>query len=84
MHLFKCIKIAYDSSEAGGTYPVVMNAANEVLVDLFLQRKIRFIDIQNNLERILDAHKPAYNLDLEGILEADKQARVDTYNLACR
>ena len=82
--VFKCIKIAYDSSEAGGTYPVVMNAANEVLVDLFLQKKIRFIDIQNNLERILDEHKPSYNLDLEGILEADRKARIDTYNLACK
>lgn len=79
--VFRCIKIAYDSSEAGGTYPVVMNAANEVLVDLFLNRKIRFIDIQNNLERILDAHKPAYNLDLEGILEADRLAREATLRL---
>ncbi len=81
--VFKCIKIAYDCSEAGGTYPVVMNAANEVLVDLFLQKKIRFIDIQNNLQRILDEHKPSYNLDLEGILEADRKARLDTYNLVC-
>lgn len=79
--VFRCIKIAYDSSEAGGTYPVVMNAANEVLVDLFLNKKIRFIDIQNNLERILDAHKPAYNLDLEGILEADRLAREATLRL---
>ncbi len=82
--VFKCIKIAYDSSEAGGTYPVVMNAANEVLVDLFLKRKIRFIDIQNNLERILDAHKPAYNLNLEGILEADRLARQATYDLIAK
>ncbi len=82
--VFKCIRLAYDSSEAGGTYPVVMNAANEVLVDLFLQRKIKFIDIQNNLERILDAHKPAYNLDLEGILEADSLARKATYELAAK
>lgn len=80
--VFKCIKIAYESSEAGGTYPVVMNAANEVLVDMFLKRQIRFIDIQNNLQKVLDAHKPSYQLDLEGILEADKQARIDTYNLA--
>lgn len=82
--VFKCIKIAYESSEAGGTYPVVMNAANEVLVDMFLKRQIRFIDIQNNLQKVLDAHKPSYQLDLEGILEADKQARIDTYNLALK
>lgn len=46
---------------------MVMNAANEVLVAAFLAKKIRFTDIQNTLRRILDAHKPAYNLDLEGI-----------------
>lgn len=78
-NVFKCIRIAYQSSEAGGTYPVVMNAANEVLVELFLNGKIRFTDIQNNLERILDAHKPTYNLDLEGIMQADTAARRITY-----
>ncbi len=82
--VFKCIKIAYDSSEAGGTYPVVMNAANEVFVDLFLKEKIRFIDIQNNLEKILESHKPTYNLDLEGIIEQDRIAREEAYKLAIK
>lgn len=82
--VFKCIKIAYDSSEAGGTYPVVMNAANEVFVDLFLKEKIRFIDIQNNLEKILESHKPTYNLDLEGIIEQDRIARDEAYRLAIK
>lgn len=80
--VFKCIKIAYEASEAGGTYPVVMNAANEILVELFLKGKIRFIDIQNNIQRILDEHKPAYNIDLEDILKADEEARVRTYEIA--
>ncbi len=83
-NVFKCIRIAYQSSEAGGTYPVVMNAANEVLVELFLNGKIRFTDIQNNLERILDAHKPTYNLDLEGIMQADAAARRITYETVKR
>lgn len=82
--VFKCIKIAYDSSEAGGTYPVVMNAANEVFVDLFLKEKISFIDIQNNLEKILESHKPTYNLDLEGIIEQDRIAREEAYKLAIK
>ncbi len=82
--VFKCIKIAYDSSEAGGTYPVVMNAANEVFVDLFLKEKIRFIDIQNKLEKILESHKPTYNLDLEGIIEQDRIAREEAYKLAIK
>ena len=80
--VFKCIKLAYEASEAGGTYPALMNGANEVLVELFLKGKIKFIDIQNNLEKIIDRHKPAYNLDLEGIMEADRRARAEAYK-AC-
>ena len=80
--VFKCIRLAYESSLAGGTYPVVMNGANEVLVELFLQKKINFIDIQNNLERILESHKAEYNLDMEVILEADRRARAEAYKVA--
>ena len=73
--VFRCIGLAYEAIEAGGSYPVVLNAANEVLVSAFLNKKIRFMDIQNTLERILHDHKPMYNLDLEGILEIDKETR---------
>ena len=78
MDVFGCIRLAYEAIERGGSCPVVMNAANEVMVAAFLAKKIRFTDIQNTLRRILDAHKPAYNLDLEGILEIDKQTRAYT------
>lgn len=80
--VFKCIRLAYEASEAGGTYPAVMNGANEVLVELFLQGKIKFTDIQNNLEKIIERHKAAYNLDLEGIMEADSLARAEAYEAA--
>ncbi|MCQ4636533.1 1-deoxy-D-xylulose-5-phosphate reductoisomerase [Anaerovorax odorimutans] len=73
--VFKNIQLAYDASLMGGSYPVVLNGANEVLVQLFLEGKIRFIDIQNTIEKVLNAHKPKYNLELEGILEMDRQAR---------
>lgn len=82
--VFKCIKLAYESSKAGGTYPVTLNGANETLVELFLKKKIKFTDIQNILERILEAHSPAYNLDLEGIMEADRKARTEAYVQARR
>ena len=52
-----------------------MNGANEELVAMFLAGKIRFTDIQKNIEKILDDHKPAYNLTLEDVLEADSKAR---------
>lgn len=82
--VFRCIKIAYDASRAGGTYPVVMNAANEILVELFLEKKIKFIDIQNNLERIMDAHKASYDPDLECILETDRRTRMETLQTAMK
>lgn len=75
MDVFRCMRLAYDAIKEGGSCPVVLNGANEVLVSAFLERKIGFMDIQNKLESILDKHEPAYNLDLEGILEIDKETR---------
>ena len=72
---FKCLKFAFEALKAGGSYPVVLNGANEVLVDRFLKGKISFIDIQNTLEKILQNHKPEYNLELEDILRIDKEIR---------
>lgn len=73
--VFGCIKLAYEASEAGGSYPVVMNAANEVLVEQFLQGKIRFVDIEKNIEKILELHTPSYNLGLNDIIEIDQKIR---------
>jgi len=73
--VFKCIRLAYDAIKAGGSYPAALNGANEVLVDLFLKKQIRFIDIQNTLERILADHKAQYNLSLEDVLEIDSRVR---------
>lgn len=75
MNVFKNLKLAFDASCMGGSYPVVLNGANEMLVQLFLDGKIKFIDIQNTIEKVMDRHVPKYNMELEGILEADKAAR---------
>ncbi|WP_312653533.1 1-deoxy-D-xylulose-5-phosphate reductoisomerase [Aminipila sp.] len=81
LKVFKTIAFAYEVAEKGGTYPAAMNGANEALVQLFLEKKIKFIDIQNTIERILNAHIPTYNLGLDDILEADKAARSMVYEL---
>ena len=73
--VFRCMKMAYEASRAGGSYPVVLNAANEVLVDQFLHEQIRFIDIQNRLEAILNNHVPSYHLTMEDILRVDQETR---------
>jgi len=79
--VFKTIALARQASETGGSCPVVLNGANEVLVDMFLHGKIRFTDIQDTLEKILDEHVPKFNLDLEGVLEEDKKIREYVRNL---
>lgn len=73
--VFRCIDIAYQASEAGGSYPVVMNAANEVLTAQFMREEISFTDIPQNIEKIMNRHVPTYNLTLNDIIEIDKNTR---------
>ena len=79
--VFKTIDLAYEACREGGSCPVVLNGANEVLVDLFLHGKIRFIDIQNFLIQMMEAHQTKRNLDLETILEEDMGGREDVRKL---
>jgi len=72
---FPCLKIAFEAGRAGGTYPTVMNAANEVLVDLFLREKIGFLDIPVFIDRVLHKHESKENPTLEDILQSDRWAR---------
>lgn len=72
---FRCLSLAYEASKKGGTYPVVMNGANEVLVQKFLEGKIGFTQIQETIERVLCEHIPKYRLTPEIILEEDKKIR---------
>ena len=73
--VFSCLRLAYQAQEAGGSYPVVLNAANEVLVDQFLKGRIAFVDIQKTIEKILDLHTPTYNLRLNDIIDIDEKIR---------
>jgi len=73
---FVCLKLARQAMEdEHSSYAVVLNAANEVLVQLFLEKKIKFLDIQNNIEKMLEKHKPEYRLDIRQILELDENVR---------
>jgi 1-deoxy-D-xylulose-5-phosphate reductoisomerase len=66
----------------GGAAPAVLNAADEVAVDLFLQRRIRFAEIPLIIERVLDKHRPRSADTVDEILEADSWARTETRSLA--
>ena len=52
---FRCIKLAYEAGQMGGTYPVALNVANDLSVDLFLKDKIDFIDIERVIEDCLNS-----------------------------
>lgn len=75
MDTFPCLKLAYDTLKMGGTYSAVLNSANEVLVNEFLEDKIGFYDIPYYVEKTLEAHNSISNPNLEEILEIDKWTR---------
>lgn len=72
---FSCLRLAKEAGKKGGSYPIVLNAANEVLVDRFLAGKISFLNIQEGVEEVLQKHSPSFNLDLEKIIEIDEEVR---------
>ncbi len=75
MSTFKCLAFAYAALEEGKSYPAVLNSANEALVDLFLNEKIQFIDIQNNLESFLEKHQPVELKSIDEIKEMDREVK---------
>jgi len=73
---FPCLRLAYQAINSGGIMPTVLNAANEIAVEAFLNEEIRFTDIPVIIERSMEQFvvKPASTLEI--ILETDQQARV--------
>jgi len=73
---FPCLRLAYEAINQGGIIPTVLNAANEIAVEAFLNEQIRFTDIPVIIERCMEKFEPKPATTLELILEADQQARV--------
>jgi len=72
---FPALNLARRAGEAGGTLPAVMNAANEIAVAAFLDRKVRFPEIWGIVEDVMSRHTPVAHPDLDAILGADQWAR---------
>ena len=72
---FPSLLLARRAGDTCGTMPAVFNAANEVAVEAFVNRKINFPQITETVHRIMDAHKVVAHPTLEQILEADAWAR---------
>lgn len=72
---FPCLDMAYAAGRAGGTMPAVLNAGNEVAVELFLKERIAFTDIARILEEVMAEHKVISDPNLDDLLETDDWAR---------
>jgi 1-deoxy-D-xylulose-5-phosphate reductoisomerase len=72
---FRCLYLAIEAGKLGDSYPSVMNAANEVAVELFLTGALRFDQIPNVIEDVIERHVPLRDPSLEEVCEADAWAR---------
>jgi 1-deoxy-D-xylulose-5-phosphate reductoisomerase len=72
---FRMLSLAREAGERGGTFPCAYNAANEVAVTAFLERRIAFLDIAALVEDVLERVDGSPAADLEELREADRRAR---------
>ncbi|MBF4207924.1 1-deoxy-D-xylulose-5-phosphate reductoisomerase [Pseudomonas donghuensis] len=72
---FPCLRLAREAAEAGNSAPAVLNAANEVAVEAFLQRRIRFPEIASMIEKVLDQEPVVAVESLDAVFAADQRAR---------
>jgi 1-deoxy-D-xylulose-5-phosphate reductoisomerase len=72
---FPCLRLAYDAGRRGGTAPACLNGANEVAVQGFLNRRLRWVDIPAVIEEVLSSFVASEPEDLDDVLSADAEAR---------
>jgi len=75
MDTFKCLYLAYKAIEIGGTMPAVLNAANEIAVEKFLNNEIAWLDIPVLIEKTMNAYTVMYDFTIDDLLEADEWGR---------
>jgi 1-deoxy-D-xylulose-5-phosphate reductoisomerase len=75
MQRFPCLRLGFEAAAAGGAASATLNAANEIAVQAFLERRIRFVDIPRLLESALEQHPGGEPQSLEEVLAIDAAAR---------
>jgi len=79
---FPCLRLAYRALAGGDSLPVVLNAANEVAVQRFLEGRLAFPSIAAIVEQTMDAHQPEHVRTLGAVREIDRRARAHAADLA--
>jgi 1-deoxy-D-xylulose-5-phosphate reductoisomerase len=77
---FECLALAFEAGRRGGTYPAVLNAANEIAVEAFVSGRLDFLGIAGVVGDVLQRHSGC-EPDLESILEQDRWARAEALSL---
>jgi 1-deoxy-D-xylulose-5-phosphate reductoisomerase len=72
---FPCLALARDSLASGGAKPAILNAANEVAVAAFLERRVGFTAIAAIVQRVLDGYDPPASTSLDDVMAIDSEAR---------
>jgi 1-deoxy-D-xylulose-5-phosphate reductoisomerase len=78
---FPCLRLAFDALKQGGSAMGAMNAANEVAVDYFLKKKIRFTDVAKIIHKTLERSAHFFPKSLDEVIENDKNARLITQEI---
>jgi 1-deoxy-D-xylulose-5-phosphate reductoisomerase len=83
---FPAVRLAYEACDTGGTMPAVLNAANEIAVERFLERKLPFVSIVPVVREVMSAHvkELAHPSSIEEILHWDRWARREAEGVAAR
>ena len=72
---FPCLRLAFEAAEKGGAHCIALNAADEVAVEAFLERRIPFTGIPRTIEKVLASTAEAHPATIAGVLAADREAR---------
>jgi 1-deoxy-D-xylulose-5-phosphate reductoisomerase len=72
---FPCLRLCREALESGGSACAVLSAANEVAVQAFLDERLAFSNIVRVIEQVMDRMPIVHDLDLEKILDSDREAR---------
>jgi 1-deoxy-D-xylulose-5-phosphate reductoisomerase len=78
---FPCLQLAMDAMEMGQTMPAILNAANEITVQAFLDELIPYKDISEIIRMVMQNHSPVPLQELQDVLDADRWAREETTKL---
>lgn len=76
---FRCLDLAYQAGRTGGTLPCAMNAANEVAVAAFLNKRCAYLQIPQCIETVMNSHETSEVVNLDQLVEVDERARREAW-----